>query len=185
MAKALFSQYHKDSPGTLGVRLQKNYYNLIGCLCDCVETLTRQAETKDCNALYSSLCRHLVSEIREQMQYREITLIPYLNELEHKQQSGHNCLTCSGKCHVNHTGQLQQLKAAHQHIKEILYRIQQIATPMQQEIKYKKPACRTLINEVSQLDATLTELFYLEEAILIPKIMELQSQINAETDTSI
>ncbi len=185
MARALFSQYQKDSPGALAGRLQKNYYNLIGCLCDCVETLTQQPETTDCNSLYNSLCQRLVSEIREQMQYRQTILMPYLSELEQKQQSGHNCLTCSGGCRINHTGQLQQLKSAHQHIKEILYRIQQVATPMQQDLKYANPICRILVNEIAQLDTTLTELFYLEEAILIPKIMELQSRINAATDSAV
>ncbi len=181
MAKTLFSQYHKDAPGVLAVRLQKNYYNLIDCLCDCVDRLTQNDDTNEESSLYNSLCRHLVSGIREQIQYRQIILIPYLHELEEKQQSGHNCLNCPGKCQTNHAGQLHHLKAAHQHIKEILYRIQQITTPAQQD-QYTNPASRTLANEVAQLDTTLTELFYIEEAILIPKIMELQSRINAATD---
>src|SRR5690606_37407076 len=99
MAKALFSQYHKDAPGVLATRLQKDYYNLIDCLCDCVDRLTKDDATDQKSSLYNSLCRHLVPEIREQIQYRQITLTPYLHELEGKQQSGHNCLTCTGQCH--------------------------------------------------------------------------------------
>lgn len=182
MSRVLFSQYHKDEARALSARLRNDYYNLIDCLCNCIGTLTEEPVTEEQNELFYSLSKHLVGEIKQEMNYRELLLIPYINELRDKQLKGHNCLHCAGGCQVDHSIHLHQIKAGHQKVKEILYRIHQITNPAPQGTRHLHPKTRILANEIAQLDTTLTELFYIEDAILIPKIMELQSQINADTN---
>jgi len=178
MAKSQFSQYHKDDLATLAGRLEKNYYHIVECQANCVEQLLGHEDTLLCGELYNSLSLHLVGEIRNQLRYRRDELAPYMRQLHAKMQSGHNCLNCAGDCSAGHGERLESLKAAHQKVKEILYRMSQVSESPP-ALRFPNLACRVLKNEIEQLDITLTELFYVEEAVLIPRIMEAQSQINA------
>lgn len=183
MAKILFSQYHKEDLKSLAERLKKDYYDQI--IDSCIN-ISRQAsilktttESTNSQALYYSLCIKLTEEIREEIRVYQTEIVPYIHELYEKKETNHDCSGCAGSCKLNHNIKLTAIKSAHQKIKEIIYRINQLDKSADIEVCENNPGCKVLHNEIQQLDVMITELFYLEEAILIPKIQEAQSNINA------
>lgn len=74
--------------------------------------------------------------------------------------------------------QLMELMASHNNIKGILYRLQMVSLPLYSETIYPD-AYRILRNQMALIENGLTELFFLEEHYLIPKIVEAQKIINA------
>jgi hypothetical protein len=90
---------------------------------------------------------------------------------------GHDCSECSSGCSVNHALQLMGLKESQIRIKETLYRLLSVAMPLYADADYPD-AYQSLRNQMTLIDTALTELFYLEEAHLIPKVKEAQKQIH-------
>jgi hypothetical protein len=55
--------------------------------------------------------------------------------------------------------------------------LQQLAKPLYLDIAQPLPY-KILRNEIMIIETALTELFYLEETILVPRAMEVQDRIN-------
>jgi iron-sulfur cluster repair protein YtfE (RIC family) len=69
------------------------------------------------------------------------------------------------------------VKEAHDKIREILSRLQHLAKPLYLDIAQPLPY-KILRNEIMIIETALTELFYLEEAILLPKAMEVRNRFD-------
>jgi len=181
MVKIQFSEYRHNDLGKLVADLRQNYYSDILHQCSTAERVLselQQGEAHPSTTLYLSLCNKLLEQVKDFITIRTDMLIPYIMELHVKDTEGHDCNNCSGNCGMKHTAQLISLKESQQHIKEILYRLQMVAMPLYTQTTY--PAgYKILRNEMMLIDTALTELFYIEEATLIPKIMEAQKNIHA------
>jgi hypothetical protein len=181
MAKILFSQYRHNDLHNLVNKLDKDYYSVLSTLCQTAELLIDELEgmePQQSTLLYLSLSKKLLSQVNELVMQRIGMLLPYAQELHSKETSGHDCSTCEGGCHIKHSSQLIGLKESHHKIKEILFRLHTVALPLYTDVDYPSQY-KTLRNEMMLIDTALTELFYLEEASLIPKIMEAQKNIHA------
>jgi hypothetical protein len=181
MAKVLFSEYRNDDLNSLIGTLSKDYYSIIDAMCKTAINLVDelgQDEANTSTVLYLSLCTKLLDQVSDLINLRTGILLPYVQELYTKQEEGHDCSTCAGGCSFNHTSQLIGLKESHHKIKEILYRLPMVALPLYSDTDYPV-GYKTLRNEMMLMDTALTELFYLEESSLIPKIMEAQKHIHA------
>ena len=73
---------------------------------------------------------------------------------------------------------LIELKESHSRIKDILYRLQMVALPLYAETLYPD-VYRVLRNQMALLENSLTELFFIEDAYLIPKVIDAQKKIHA------
>ncbi|RYZ55277.1 MAG: hypothetical protein EOP49_03150 [Sphingobacteriales bacterium] len=180
MARTLFSQLYKEDLTELTQRLEKEYYNEIDAVCKHAARHAaelEETESHPSSILYITLCVKLIDEIRFHIRLRKDLTIPYLYTLAQKATGSHDCRTCSGVCKVQHTLQMQNLREAHHRISELLERIQQLTKPLYLEndspLNYK-----ILRNEVMIIDNALTDLFYIEESVLIPKVAELQNAIH-------
>lgn len=182
MAKVPFSEYRKENLVDLMHQFQLNHYLPIRetCIEICTEAhdISRKPAPTSVH-LYASLCIKLTEEIQEELDRNNATLVPYVKQLHEKESTGHNCLSCSGGCKIRHTQQIQIIREAQQKIKEIIYRLGQLAHPVNEQGAESMMQNETLQQKIQQLDNQITELFYLEEAILIPKIMDAQNSINA------
>ena len=181
MTTVLFSQYRNSSLQTLAKKLDKDYYSMLEALCLNVSGLSTQLlqdEKHASTSLYISLSTKLIEQVNDLIKLRKEVVIPYIDDLSVKKDEGHDCSNCVGGCHIEHTAQIQNLKGSHKKIKEILFRLQSVALPLYTEADY--PAMyKVLRNEMLQIDTALTELFYLEEAHLIPRVLEAQKAIHA------
>jgi hypothetical protein len=181
MVKIIFSHYRNNDLGKLVQDLERDYYDAILHQCKSAEMLMselQQDEVSPATTLYMSLCSKLLGQVQDFLTMRTAVLLPYVGELFTKNVEGHDCNNCSGNCGMKHASQLMGIKESHQRIKEILYRLQMVAMPLYTAIEYPS-AYKILRNEMMMIDTALTELFYVEEAMLVPKIMEAQNHIHA------
>lgn len=181
MATILFSQYRNSDLEELAKRLDSDYYNALKVQCDTVTGLSRELLEDGAHPstnLYVSLATKLMEQVEELIVLRQEVILPYIKDLSTKKGEGHDCRNCAGGCHVAHNSHLFSLKDSHKRIKEILFRLQSVALPLYTDMNY--PAgYKTLRNEMMIMDTVLTELFYLEEANLIPRVLEAQKAIHA------
>ena len=181
MTRMLSEQYSVIGLPDFAEKLSDECYTALENLC---ESAAKQANKLDglespmATSQYTSLCNTLIKEIRQCLTVRKEVYIPYIKSLADKVASQHNCSTCTGTCKINHDMQLLELKASHNNIKSILYRLQMVSLPLYSETIYPD-AYRILRNQMALIENMLTELFFLEEHYLIPKVIEAQNKINA------
>lgn len=181
MTTILFSRYRSCNLDELVERLDNDYYKTIQALCVNVTTLADRLMQESSHAstvLYSSMALKLTHKINNVILARKKELLPYILELHTKKAEGHDCSNCSGICHVGHAERLMDLRESHQAIKEHQKQLETESLPMYADIVYPS-TYKILRNEMTVMDNMLTEVFYIEESHLIPKVFEAQKAINA------
>jgi hypothetical protein len=180
MSRTLLSQYQRQNLKDLIDHLKKDYYDIISVNCTHIHNIAHGMSDNPSageDTQYVALCAELATDIRNDIHMSEVIITPYAYELHEKISTHHDCTNCTGTCHLNHNLQLRGVHAVHQKVKEQLRRVGEISRAEQSD----EPALqvKVLRNEISCLDTILTELLFLEEAILIPKILEAQTAIHA------
>ncbi len=104
--------------------------------------------------------------------------MPYVHELVEKTTANHDCSNCSGSCKLGHDMQITELNASNDWAKRILHRLQLASLPLYSQTMYPDEY-RVLRNRMALIEMNMTELFFLENTYLIPKIVEAQKKINA------
>lgn len=135
-------------------------------------------ELQQATSQYTILCGNLVDEIAAFIQSRKEKFLPYIESLLEKAAANHDCTGCTGNCKLNHDMQLLELRLSQKNINSILYRLQLASLPLYADTIYPD-AYRVLRNQMALIENNLTEVFFLEEHYLIPKIIEAQKSINA------
>lgn len=181
MYKELFSQYSKNSLQQIADKLEVDYYNVIDKLCinaSVYASELQEIEEHQSTSLYLNLSRKLIEEILHYIRLRKNLLLPYIQQLQYKDETGHDCKNCSGSCAMQHGEHIVNLKESNGKMKELLYRLQLVSLPLYFDHEYPDNY-KKLRTEIMIIDTTITELFYLEQDIMLPKIMEAQQNINA------
>lgn len=180
MSKA-FAEYRDVELQELVYKLHENYYSALQQICDQAMTpavLLHKQSQRNSTLLYASLSVKLIEQIEDLTRNRVSTIVPYLYDLARKNSEGHDCRNCTGKCRIGHADPLLSLKSSHKNIKEILYRLHTIAIPLYSDICYPEEYS-DLRNNIAMIDFLLTKLFFIEEAYLIPSILNAQQTIHA------
>jgi hypothetical protein len=176
----IFSQYRNDELDSLIDKLNTEYYSVLDNYCKNASGIVYELEQYEPHAsmlLYMSLGTKFLEHVTDFVNSRIGILVPYIQELHEKKLGGHDCSECKTGCSVNHAMQLMGLKESQIRIKETLYRLQSVAMPLYSDTDYPD-AYKSLRDQMTMIDTALTELFYLEEAHLIPKVKEAQKQIH-------
>ncbi len=166
---------------SLADMLDKDYYDVIISLCQGAinsANKLRDLEDRHPTSQYIILCNNLISEILTCIEKRKEYFIPYIHELHEKNKTSHDCGNCSGKCNMLHELKLVELKESDTRVKDILSHLQMMSLPLHAETIYPDNY-RLLRNQMILLENTLSDLLYLEETYLVPKISEAQKSINA------
>ncbi len=166
--------------------LETDYYTRLDGLCGRVdlhlaELQAAEAETPQPGSLYLSLSKKLLGQIEHYLRLRRFGLVPYIRELLDKENTGHDCRSCTTICTGRHAAQIDSLRESHHKLKEICFRLQSVATPSYGTEVVQATVYRTLRAEMMQIDTALTELFYLEAFSLIPKMLQAQKAIHAHS----
>lgn len=175
--------YNSEALKPLVERVDRSYYNVINTLCETAKKQARklqELEVHQSTSQYITLCNRILDEIQRYVKNKKDHFLPYMNELFEKQETGHDCRNCTGtgSCDMQHNLQLMELKESHAQIKDILYRLQMVALPLYSETIYPD-VYRILRSHMALIENSLTELFSVEETLLIPKVSEAQKTINA------
>ena len=164
-------------------RIERSYYNVLNTLCDTARKQSRklqELEVHQSTSQYIILCNRLIEEIQQYLKVKKDSFLPYINKLYEKEEEGHDCRNCEGlgSCNLQHDVQLNELKESHAQIKDILYRLQMVVLPLYSETIYPD-VYRVLRNNMALIENCLTDLFSIEETILIPKVIEAQKNVHA------
>ncbi len=181
MDKLLDNQYHLIKLQPFVERLEKDFYNGIESLCVAARQQAgrlNELELHKTNSQYSKLCIKIIDEIKGYITQRKEGLLPYLTKLYAQEEVNHNCLNCTGNCSLQHELQIENIKESHIKIRETLYKLQMAALPLYSESIYPD-VYRILRNQMALLENSLSQLAFLEENYLIPKIVEVQNNIHA------
>lgn len=163
--------------------LEKEYYKSLEQMCgDVTNSITaiHGGDTEQSASLYTALSKKLVEQVTRYVRLRRLSLVPYLHELVEKEESGHDCRACSSSCTIRHSSQIHDIHDAHKQIRDTLSMLRAIEAPIACEQSAAKPECK-LRQQVADLDEQLSELLYLEETALVPKITEAQKAIYAHS----
>lgn len=178
MIHTLFAQYRSASLQDLAERFYKEYYAIMTELCNNAANAVNKTGTKSAAALGHLLqYNKLVDEIKEYMQYRKDVLLPYMEELARKNKEGHDCSSCNGGCRVGHTGIVMDMAVSHARIHDTLDEIKTVS--LQETDALSAHEWKALQNELALLESMLTEVYYLEQEVLLPKIKNAQRNIHA------
>lgn len=181
MAAILFAKFRSYTIDELLNRLDEGYYQALDIICTNARNCAAQLGVEPGHpslSLYSGIYTALLDDVQRLLLFRKQVVIPYVQELLAKVEDGHNCKNCSGNCHVGHSAQLLGLLDSHNEIKSVLSGLHMATMPVDNDMDYPE-GYRVLRNEIVVINTMLTELFYIEESSLIPKIMEAQKAINA------
>ena len=179
MSRTSIIQYQALDLSGLIIALEKDYYSLLEELCQKATGFSlKHPNDYETTEIYTNLCIGIIEQIKQIVEERKKVIIPYMNELAEKSSIGHDCQNCSGGCKVNHSFHLKQLEDSHYSVREMLHRLQKLAIPLYSEEHYSN-AYRSLRNEMLLIDTTISEMFFIEESLLIPKMFDAKTKINA------
>ncbi len=162
-------------------KLHKEYYNSVSLICESARKQAEKIEKLEVTkgpSQYINNCKDFIQEIEAFIKERTERYVPYIQQLSEKSTTNHDCTNCSGGCKLNHDMQLLELRVSCQAVKSMLNRLQMLSLPLYADTMYPD-AYRVLRNQMVLIENSLSELFFLENNYLIPKIVEAQNSINA------
>ncbi len=166
---------------TFAQTLQTEHYDSIEQLCADIKKQAKKInglEQSETSTQYVSKCEKIVSDIENHVSGRKGIYIPYVDKLSDKVKDNHDCTNCSGTCRVNHDMHIMELHATNESMKKVLSRLQMISLPLYSETMFPDEY-RRLRSNMTLLETSIAELFFLENNYLIPKIADAQKSINA------
>ncbi len=140
-----------------------------------IREMTDMAPTE----VYTTFCLNFTGQLKKYKEQKRNTLVPYIYSLSDKEKSHHNCAHCSHNCSIDHAFQISFLKESHEFARVQLYRLTNLVLPADtSETENLYYSLRSIMFEIEQ---HLVQLRFIEEMVLIPKILDAQRAINIKT----
>ena len=177
----LRTEYNHLTLIELSEKLHMDYYDLIVSMVSAAEKKLAELKMLDINgvtAAYTDACNILLIKVRSYLQYQKQALHPYINELFHKETTGHNCGNCSGGCEMGHAAHIITLRDMHISVMNMLHQLQLSALSMYAEGFEYTVLYKALRQEMQLIDTIIRELIYVEETYLLSNIIKAQKTIN-------
>jgi hypothetical protein len=171
MTHTLAAQLSKHSPAQLVHHLQETYYSPLRRLCD--DTLRHTAQLSHAGLmkptfLYRSLSQKLIEQLRLYLDFRDAQLSELVMHQHEYCKLKSSLIREYSENGIEESESISCRKLQRQ-IKELMFRLHTIGEPLYSRAGHIKPyeALRAIMLDI---DTNTTMLFYLEEALLIPKI---------------
>ena len=162
--------------------LKKKYYEVVSLQCNHAIDYAALIESNNPSLEQLFFARRTtswVNQLTEFVKHRNEIIIPYLNELAGKEADGHNCEMCSGRCDMQHRSKEVEINYTLQQAKDNYATYRSDINVM---IRQPHPhEFRAFPNMMRDLQECLEEAFYLESKVMLPKIKEAQTKINAHS----
>ena len=178
------TQYDSCNSAQMIDRLDKSYLQKIESNCAKAGTNAMRLKhviggTDDGLVLgiYVNMCITVVAQVKGCISHRRESIIPYLEELTGKVVTGHDCANCSAGCTIKHASKIPEIEVSQSRIKDLFERLTHLALPLYADDSHSE-AYRMLRTDMQMIQAAVTEMFFIEESILIPKILFEQKTIH-------
>lgn len=177
--KVFFSEFRNiDNLTATAMQIDNDFYAVIDQLCSDISQLVIQIKEKttvQSTSIYANLCFSLVSELRHMTGQRRANVIPLIAELTEKEDDNHDCANCGGGCKMKLASIISEIEDAQLRIRDMFYRLKKVSLPLYSELYYSDSYLK-LRNEMTALELLVTELFYIEESILLLNIAAPQKK---------
>lgn len=122
----------------------------------------------------------LITEVRSYIRSRRMTYLPYVLELSRKNDTGHNCINCSGGCSMQHTAKLLEMASSMKKAGSVIAYVQ---TELEAIYKEEQPkgGLRWLSSKLEEVIDKLHNALQYEEMHLLPGVKAAQKNINAHS----
>ncbi len=147
--------------------LRRDYYDVISGFLEQIDVEEISMQLDDD---HRTIVVVFVDAVRKYVNHRVNIWLPYIQELAEKQDGGHNCATCSGKCNVQHTAALLDFNISLLSVKDTLYMLKSVLS-----LASKYASIHSLI----ALADVVGQALHLEEEVLQPMVKTAQTHINA------
>lgn len=181
MVARKYMEYTEAALQPFAEQLQSDYYDTTEALCIKASKQAEKIKTIEKSPTqlqYVLQCERIIKDIEKHMRERKLTYMPYISTLSEKVKDNHNCTNCSGNCKINHDVHVLELNVTNEELKKVMSRLHMITLPLYSETIFPDEY-RLLRSNMALLETSVTELFFLENNYLIPKIIEAQKKINA------
>lgn len=188
MAKVKFNprKYELLSLSDLANELHVDYYQVLRGLVQVARQKLTQLTHLDIHhttRAYTNVCARALNKVELYISIYEQELLPYAVELHGKDVDGHDCGVCSGKCSIGHQTHLAHLREIHIQLRKQLDELYLVALPLHSCHIYPG-IYKSLREEMMLIEIIVRELLYLQEANLVPLLMESQKKINVHSHQS-
>ena len=162
-------------------RLQQENYPAIDRLCDHIPKTILEEKIPENIAAQEprlALIQKIIKTAAAYRRMQNLILIPYMADLLHKEEDGHDCVSCGGGCRVNHAVHLTNIRHAHREQNALLLSWQ-TCRPSDDADGQVVMALENVHTEMEALVEHISVLLFVEETSLIPMIASLQRNIGA------
>ena len=181
MSTGKYAGYADDALKPFAEKLLNEYYSSVEVLCNNAKGQAEKVnslETETTASEYAQLCCNIIDDLGQHVEGRKKRFIPYVHELVERTVDNHDCSSCTGNCKLGHEMQVTELNESNNLAKKILHRLQLASLPLYSQTMFPDEY-RILRNRMALMEMNMTELFFLENTYLIPKIIAAQKKINA------
>lgn len=183
MKKTANRDYSSLTLSAVVEKLRTECYEEIEKLCSSASMQLAKLQSTDVQqstSQYTATCESIITGVKQIISDRKEKYIPYLNSLFTKVSENHNCSGCTGSCKLKHELHLVELDATHATIRKILSRLQMTGLPLYSDTTYPD-MYRVLRGIMVLIENCLAEIYFIEENYLLPKVIEAQKLINANS----
>lgn len=159
--------------------IHTGYYKTISALCNNILALSIEIKGFGLpyDNGYAALSERIVAETANYIDLRTTVFLPYINMLAQKDADGHNCSACSGRCELQHSENLIDFSMQLQQFKDKINDLVKASSKIYKRDEHY--SLKPLHNKITLLYNIITELLYIEEDALLPKIAGAQRNIYA------
>ena len=163
-------------------KIRIDYYNPISVLCKDSGRLITEIRSSEISydSRYMAISEMIIKETINYIDLRTTVFIPYINALAQKDVEGHNCSSCSGTCELQHSTKLIDFSTQLQQFKEKINDLIKASSKIYK--RDENDSLKTLHNKITLLHNIVTELLYVEEDALLPRIKGAQKNIYAAAE---
>ncbi|MBS1614842.1 MAG: hypothetical protein JST06_01845 [Bacteroidetes bacterium] len=155
-------------------------YVQLSALCERSASLLPEVQYRDHGAklrIYTSLCANLNTQLGQYMRLRRLVILPYFEELKQKEEEGHDCRSCGGRCEMQHSRHVMDIQEAHASLHELAEHLHPFNLSLPASSLTGTELLRDFRATVIKVEELLTEILFIEESALVPLIKELQRKI--------
>lgn len=158
----------------------KAYFVIIDKACNEANVFAERLCGRALFADYLYHTKFLIKEVRSYMKIRRMTYLPYVLELSRKNDSGHDCINCSGGCHMQHTARILELASSMKKTGSVVSYVQSELEGIYKE-EPLKGSLRWLSGKLEDIIDKIYNALQYEEMNLLPGIKSAQKNINAHS----
>ncbi len=182
MVQTRLHTYVQYSLQDLIQRVKDDYYIILTLLSGQAKeysTMMENTQLGNKEKLFFQINREWATELNAYIEYRNETILPYLQQLAEKEYTGHNCGQCSGKCDMQHTARIIEFTHTIDNVKGLYTSYSEKLSELR-EVNYSD-RYKAIATTMDFLNEYAHQLWRIELDCVLPKMKMAQKNINAHS----